>query len=199
MEKIIPATQTGRIPRCMRIEVKAMQLDIPGWCRGTGIIDDKTDEVDHQKTKGEAEKGFFIFIEQVPCKSQGKGHPAEIKKSCGNVEDCIGMLPPVFVGCKDRSRCTMSAKKAFFQFIDVPDMNGVVSEIGKSLHEVEDDPEYDEDGESEDKSPGRARQVKEDVEKTDEEQLFRFKSYKDSRKDKIKHRKKQGDERITQG
>src|ERR1700761_5010633 len=111
----VPTTQTGGIAGCMRVEHEAVLFYIPGRCGGTGIVDDKPNEIDDQKAKRKFEEGFFIAIEQIAGEGKRQGHPAEIKTTGGNVQKRSLMNQPEFVGRTDDTIRTAYAEQVFFE------------------------------------------------------------------------------------
>jgi len=63
----------------------------------------------------------------------------------------------------------MDAKQAFFRIIDTCDMNRIIVIIGEGLHKIENDPEDDEDGKTEDEAPGGAGEIEKGIEQEHEE------------------------------
>ena len=63
----------------MGVEDKSILLYIPGWRSGVGIVDDESQEIDSQESKGKAEEGFFVLVKEIAGEGQGQGHPAQIE------------------------------------------------------------------------------------------------------------------------
>jgi hypothetical protein len=69
------------------------------------------------------------------------------------------------------------AKEGLFRVVNAFDMNGVVPVIGEGLHGIEEDPEDDEHGESQDEPAGGIGNIIQQIEQSHEEELICFKAY----------------------
>jgi len=122
-----------------------------------------------RKVREKRKKRFFIFIEKIPGEGQGEGYPAEIEQTGSDVEECIGVELPVFVGCEDNAVGAFDSEQGSFCMIEGGYMDGVVFIIGERLHRIEEDPEDDKYSKAQDEAPGRAGEIEEGIEQENEE------------------------------